>query len=373
MTFRNSNRGSADRFRRTMLTVIIVMGLLGTLAGWYLMVRRGMSSRPLTAVQGTTTLVLATLLVASWLRWLRQHAIELCCLAYTFAVCAVCMVLRMYLPAHAATIELEPLYLWFPVLYVFAFVLTDHRTGLVISLVMLLAFVGISLPFLILDPRAPDANITLQVYVVSAAMIATLYFFSGYQHRLRLAQAAVDELAHLSSTDDLTRLANRRHMAVAIGTALAAFSASREPFAVMLFDVDHFKQINDRCGHGVGDAVLVALAVRASEVFRGVGVLGRWGGDEFVVLVRSGVDEAGALDLGQALCAGVARERLAGQPEVTISCGVTVARRGDTVDSLLQRADAALYAAKRAGRDRVESIVEPEVAPAARAPLASTG
>ncbi len=345
----------ADRFRRTMLMVILAMGLLGTLAGWYLMARRGLASPTLVAVQAVTMVVLSVLLIATWLRRHWQRAIELCCLLYMVAVCAGCMVLRMYVPRYGATLALEPLYLWFPVLYVFAFVLTDHRKGLAISLGVLLLFIAISVPFLVLEPRSPVANITLQMYVVSAAMIAILYFFSGYQHRLRLVQMAVDELEQLSSTDDLTRLANRRHMATAIGAALGGGVRGRGRFAVMLFDVDHFKQVNDRFGHATGDAVLVALAVRAAQAFHGLGVVGRWGGDEFVAVVH-GADAARALRVANALCADVASARLAGQPDVTISCGVALARPGDSVDGLLQRADAALYAAKRAGRNRVECV-----------------
>jgi diguanylate cyclase (GGDEF)-like protein len=125
----------------------------------------------------------------------------------------------------------------------------------------------------------------------------------------------------------------------------------------MLFDIDHFKVINDRLGHGAGDAALVTLAERATEMFRGMGELGRWGGDEFVALVRN-VDPEDASRMADALCVHVASEPLPGGAPMTISCGVTAVRRGDSTDSLLQRADAALYAAKRAGSNRVESIVE---------------
>jgi diguanylate cyclase (GGDEF)-like protein len=355
MPHRDPTSPDADRSRRRMLMVIIWLGLLGTAAGWFLMAKRAPLPPALLATQSVTAAGLSILLIAIWRRWLRQRTSELCCLVYMIALCAACMVMRMYFPHYASGIQLEPLYLWFPVLYVFAFVLTDHRTGLVVALGMLLLFFVISLPFIVLDPGAPDANITLQVQVVSAAMVATLYFFSSYQYRLRQAQATMDKLAQLSSTDELTNLANRRRMAAAIGSALAGIADRR--FAVMLFDVDHFKAVNDTFGHAVGDAVLVALAVRASRALRGIGALGRWGGDEFVALAYVD-DAAGALRIANGLRAGVADTSLAGQPEVTISCGTTLARRGDSVDGLLQRVDAALYAAKRAGRNRVECFVD---------------
>lgn len=223
-------------------------------------------------------------------------------------------------------------------------------------------FVSVSLPYLLHDIDAPYANFTLQLHLVSVVLIAALYFFSSYQHRLLLAQLTVDELAHLSNTDDLTKLPNRRCMAAVIGTELAGSADHGGGFALMVFDVDHFKSINDRFGHAVGDAVLVALATRAAQVFRSTDTLGRWGGDEFVALVR-GMGQEGAWRTANALCGRLAAEPLVDGHLVTISCGVALARRGDSIDSLLRRADAALYWVKRAGRNGAQSFLETEEAP----------
>ena len=143
-----------------------------------------------------------------------------------------------------------------------------------------------------------------------------------------------------------------------IGAELAQSAHGGAGFAVVLFDIDHFKAINDRCGHGVGDEALRALATRAIQRVGDADVLGRWGGDEFVVLLR-GIGAAQASRLADALCVHVAAEPLFASQRVAISCGMTVACDGDSIDSLLQRADAALYAAKRAGRNRAESVLEP--------------
>lgn len=341
-----------------MLIVIIVMALLGTLIGWYSMAKRGTLSPVLLATQSVTTVVLVALLLSAWREWLPLHTTELGCLVYAAVICVACMALRMYSPHYGAALDLKPLYLWIPVIYVFAFTLTDHRTGLVISLSIMALFIVVSLPYLVRDIDAPDANFTVQLHVVSGALIATLYFFSRYQHRLRLAQATVAQLAWLSSTDELTKLANRRHMATVIDAELAQPARRGRGLAIMLFDIDHFKAINDRFGHAAGDAAIVALAGQAVEVFRGVGILGRWGGDEFVALVRD-MESADAMRLANLLCRCVAASELPGGRPITVSCGVTMAADADSIDSLLQRADAALYAAKRAGRNRVEGILEP--------------
>ena len=348
---------SADRFRRSVLMVIIAVSVLGTLGGWYIMGARGLLSPVLHAVQAVTLVVLLALFLATWLKLLPQHLLELSCLVYAAGICMVCMALRMYSRRYGAAIDLEPLYLWIPMVYVFAFMLTNHKTGLVVSSGIFGLFLCVSLPYLVQHIDGPYANFTVQLHVVSAALIATLYFFSSYQHRLRLVQVKADRLAHLSNTDDLTKLPNRRHMASVLDGELARFSDGGSGFAVMLFDIDHFKSINDRFGHAAGDETLVALAACATDVLRGMGALGRWGGDEFMALVRD-IDPADAERVADALCAQVAASPRPGGQSITISCGVTVAIRNDSVDSLLQRADAALYAAKRAGRDRAESLLE---------------
>lgn len=344
-----------DRTRHNALLAVIAIALLATVGAWYVMARRGPLSPTLTAVQAVTAVVLSALLVIAWWKLLPQRGLELICLLYVVGIGLVCMALRLYSPRYGAGIHLQPLYLWIPLIYLFAFMLTDHTAGLVLSVCIWVLFAGVSLPYVIHDLDGPYANFTLQLNVVTAATIVLLYFFSSYQYRLRLAQATVDQLARLSDTDDLTGLPNRRHMAKALRAELA--NRHGKGLAVLLFDIDRFKNVNDELGHGAGDATLTALATRVTQTLRGGDRLGRWGGDEFLALVSATGPEA-AVRKAQALCDHVAATPLFGTRQVTISCGVTVTREDDNVDSLLQRADAALYAAKRAGRNRAEGILE---------------
>ncbi|MGH8155854.1 MAG: diguanylate cyclase domain-containing protein, partial [Rhodanobacteraceae bacterium] len=348
-------QASADQFKRVVLLAIIVLAVVGTLASWLIMKSQGPVADVETFGWSTTTLYLLVLFVVQWWRVLPQRVIDLACLLFTIAICAGWMVLCLYSPRYGGAVHIESLYLWIPVIYVFAFTLVGHKSSLAISFAILAVFVGIGLPYLVHDPKAPYANFTVQLYVVSAVLIAALYFFSSYQHRLRLAQLTVGQLAQLSNTDELTRLPNRRRMASIIGGELARLAPGGVGFAVMLVDLDHFKTINDRFGHAAGDAALVALTARTRELLRGGDTMGRWGGDEFVVLVPD-INHEDVSRKAHTLCQHVAAVPLIDGHTLTISCGVATATAGDTCDSLLKRADMALYEAKRSGRNRAEGV-----------------
>lgn len=348
---------SPDHFKHLMLTIIIALALLSTVGGWLVMDAQDVLTPALDWVLLGTTAVLAALLVLTATHALPQRVIELACLSYAAAISAVCMALCMYWPQYAVGLYLQPMFLWMPVVYVLAFTLTDHRTGLRLSLCILGVFVMITAPYLARGNDAQYGNLTLQLHFVSAVMITALYYFSSYQYRLGAAQRTVEQLAQLSHTDALTGLSNRRHMALLLGTDLAWTPGFVPRFAVVLFDIDRFKAINDELGHLAGDHVLIELAARARTVFRDTDSLGRWGGDEFVAVLRD-VDVASARRKAVSLCEAVAAVPLLTRAEVTISCGVAMARAGDDLDRLLQRADAALYAAKRGGRNRVAARAE---------------
>lgn len=161
------------------------------------------------------------------------------------------------------------------------------------------------------------------------------------------------ELERLATTDSLTGLRNRRAFDELLGLELTRTQRYGHPLALILFDIDRFKQINDRHGHQTGDRVLVELArvvgsrLRASEVFA------RWGGEEFILLAPH-TDAAQAAHLAEEIRARVACHDFPAVGQVTISLGVTEYAPGDSRDSLLKRADAALYRAKAGGRNRVE-------------------
>ena len=172
---------------------------------------------------------------------------------------------------------------------------------------------------------------------------------------LRLAQQG-DALNLASRTDPLTGLHNRRHLVQRMQTTDAA-----EPLALLLVDVDHFKQINDERGHAVGDAALVALSARLRPLLGDGDECVRWGGEEFLLVVP-GADVARARELAEAVRRRVANEPLAlrghGHLPMTVSIGfaclpfVPAAPQALDWEAVLSLADQALYAAKRLGRNR---------------------
>jgi diguanylate cyclase (GGDEF)-like protein len=166
-------------------------------------------------------------------------------------------------------------------------------------------------------------------------------------------------LAELAARDELTGLFNRRHMSELLAQHRAACQRSGEGFAVALVDLDHFKRINDSHGHAVGDSVLRAFAEQAGAAMRGTDTVGRWGGEEFLVIYpRSTAQEAaqGADRLRERVAAAVVTTP-GGQPlTFTVSIGLTEHLPPESVEALVERADRAMYQAKSQGRNRVVAL-----------------
>lgn len=172
----------------------------------------------------------------------------------------------------------------------------------------------------------------------------------------RMAQQLRENLerkAHEAATDALTGLANRRSLDQLLDAWLLR-PPTQQGLAVLMLDIDHFKSVNDRYGHAVGDATLKAFAERVRAQLRASDQCARYGGEEFAVLLPGASPEK-ALEVAERLRAAVAARPLVEQPRVdnTVSVGVAWVAAGDGAKELLQRADAALYEAKRGGRNRV--------------------
>ncbi|GAP67206.1 diguanylate cyclase [Mizugakiibacter sediminis] len=255
-----------------------------------------------------------------------------------------------------------------------------------VTMLVMLAVVGIEVwrlvelalaerpPVSMFQARAADLAhlvlMSLQPALASAAFLLLYY------------ETAHAELRRLARVDPLTGVNNRRALAEHAARLIAAAQRDGRPFSALMVDADHFKRVNDRYGHGVGDAALCALVARMQRTLRASDLIGRTGGEEFVILLpTTGVAEAREVAERVRETVAMAPLRADGsEVALTLSIGVAVYRTGDAdLDALLQRADTALYAAKHAGRNRVVAIGDAPAAdthagnPAARAGAAADG
>lgn len=161
-----------------------------------------------------------------------------------------------------------------------------------------------------------------------------------------------EQLLQMAITDPLTRAFNRRYFIKVIKQEAERKNRSATPFALVMFDLDHFKKVNDTFGHEAGDRVLQGAVAMVQERIRKVDSLARWGGEEFMLLLADTPVQK-AVTVTEAIREKLARLSFEGIGTVTASFGVTEFCSSDTIDSLLQRVDALLYKAKQEGRNRV--------------------
>jgi diguanylate cyclase (GGDEF)-like protein len=235
-------------------------------------------------------------------------------------------------------------------------------TGLLIA--ALLAFVGLLAWVLGLLIAHPLGRLTAAAAKVAAGDLSVelpgggvgelgylTRVFNTLVARLRERESQA-ELERLSVTDALTGLYNRRHLMGTLASEVQRSRRLRRPFSVLLADVDHFKQYNDTHGHPAGDVALAKLADILRKTTRGVDCVARYGGEEFLVMLLE-TTVGTALIVAERIRAQVAAEEFAGG-SITVSIGVAECpTHGDTPESLIESADAALYEAKDAGRNRV--------------------
>jgi diguanylate cyclase (GGDEF)-like protein len=192
--------------------------------------------------------------------------------------------------------------------------------------------------------------IEIVLYVVGAAFIVLVLAKDRTVRQYKLA----------ASTDPLTELLNRRGFFEAAATIMADLRSSKDkgPVCVLAFDLDHFKAINDRFGHTTGDATLHLFASVVKKTLRAGDAIGRLGGEEFIALLPSALNDAAAA-ANRVRKAFAAASALPGShAAATVSVGVSGGSAFADIDTLIARADAALYRAKNNGRDRVETCDE---------------
>ncbi len=204
--------------------------------------------------------------------------------------------------------------------------------------------------------RAHERESEARRLALVLAVILLLILLGGLSWFLFRQGQQKRRFASLAMRDDLTALPNRRSITEFIQTQLRAVRNDNQTLCMALVDIDHFKSINDECGHAVGDAVLSAFASACSQQLRSVDRLGRYGGEEFMlVMPGSGVEQIPLVFARlRATVQKIVVEGLPADRRITFSVGATTAELADDLDKLTKRADDALYRAKHGGRDRFE-------------------
>lgn len=248
------------------------------------------------------------------------------------------------------------------VVLIFGMVSLRPRQTRVVGITAIALMMGVLLWQLALPPA--NINLTSEGMKVALACFIFLQIsvFSYNASRLRslmlrergVLTKAVETVQDLLVHDTLTGLYNRTHLMSLLERERQRAICSQRPFCVAMIDLDHFKRINDSHGHQVGDAVLIEFAQLSRDVLRDIDVMGRWGGEEFLVILPDTEPGPQCLMGLERLRERFASHTLPGHPGVhmSFSCGVADFRPDDTLAHTLQRADQALYAAKNAGRNR---------------------
>ena len=294
------------------------------------------------------------LIRSGWTRRLQDPSLTLVQMFYAIACAAAAYALAG--GAQGAALVMVAVVLMFGM-----FGMTNRET--VATGAYALGLFGLAMAFMAQhDPaRYPLAvqkvNFAMMVIFVcgSVAVSAQLRAMRDRLRRQRGELAEVlSRIRELATRDDLTGLVNRRHMRELLENERTRAPRAPQPWSLALLDIDHFKRVNDRHGHAVGDSVLRAVAQAGLSVIRQGDVLARWGGEEFVLLLRDVEPELAtmAVERLRTALSEHAVDVEGACVRVTVSVGVAPHITGESAERTLARADAALYAAKEQGRNR---------------------
>ena len=263
------------------------------------------------------------------------------------------------LPGAELFVEAYEVVGWLPLPYLFSYVLLPTRRALLFSLALLGAACAVLWSAVSGRPQLSGRLDLLEMTFANVSCLFFIHTLSSLKERWAAAESLATALRRLAETDHLTGLPNRREVSARIEREILRSVRYGGPLALLLFDLDGFKSVNDRFGHEAGDRALRRAAAIALGLLRSTDVCGRWGGEEFLIALP-GVGLEGGRESAERMRRALEGERAGdGEPHLTASFGVTAFAPGDTLESLVRRADAALYAAKGSGRNRVE-VAEPE-------------
>lgn len=267
----------------------------------------------------------------------------------TLVLLSVIFLLKFWSTVHQFGIDgyytLGEFFDWLPLFFIFIYFTFNGRKALSISLLFLgTTFLIACFDLVFNDFDRLVFSPIVQFHLSNIVYVIALYFLQ----KLKVVFLEADAHEKAANTDFLTNLPNRRYMHELLQNELI----SNNELLVILFDIDNFKKINDQYGHDIGDLVLVNFSTLIRDHLKDEGVLGRWGGEEFVIVAKNKNLHEGAL-LAEEIRTLLEKNTFDTVGKVTSSFGVTERRPGDVIHSILDRADKALYEAKDSGKNKV--------------------
>jgi diguanylate cyclase (GGDEF)-like protein len=342
--------------------IVIMLSSLGVYAFSWLILALGVEqgvivrdqAAALVAVECAVLLAFYVLLRTGWSQRLRDHSMTLpqTVAGLTFT--------------NVAYLITGPLHAGMPLLLVLILLYGMFNLGrievLAASLYAVIGFAAVSAWATARHPETHPPFASWILFAFTAAVLPAVSFlaatFSRLRGRLKVQKSelarALERIHEQATRDELTSLVNRRHAREIMDLHIKRFERSGRSFAVAVLDIDHFKAVNDTHGHQVGDEVLRAFARQGLGAIRETDLLARWGGEEFLVLFAesSAASAFAALERLRCSLGAVEVSHSAKDMRVTFSGGAVDYRRGQSIEEVVACADAAMYAAKAAGRNR---------------------
>jgi diguanylate cyclase len=356
--------GDGSLRKRRIYLVLLLLGALGAAISF---AQNALSPYGTPSIAGAAVAIFgACLALAGLTRWRRidTDRLERILIAAATLVLAGAIAFGLYATPDGGpqAQNVAAMMLWVPLLFVFCAIAFDGATSLRYSLAIYVLLVALTLPHAFATMSGTGLvdglHFLLQAYLAYAVTIVALYFFSDIEQRAFTMEETARTMRRLANTDALTALANRRQCEEQLASELRRAERYSRVFSVLMIDIDGFKELNDRFGHLAGDDVLVDMARRIERMVRASDLIARWGGEEFLLLApETGLEDARRL--AEMTRHHIDTNVLAERHHVTISVGVASYRGGDTVQSVVARADAALYLAKRGGRNQVKVEIVP--------------
>ena len=244
---------------------------------------------------------------------------------------------------------------WFSIYPPFTYLIFGRKKGRIYTL----TFGSIILTYVILcykswEPAVFDYQSLINI-IAAAICLSLLIVF--YENSRKAAEDAIilknKELEIMSITDRLTGLYNRHKLDIALNDFLSKSDNCNNIFSIIIADIDYFKSFNDAYGHLYGDKVLVDLASIIKATAGDKNIVGRWGGEEFLIICP-GLNNEGVKELALKMLDNISNYKTKDNKKVSMSFGIASCQADETIDTLLQRADASLYCSKDKGRNMVD-------------------